>query len=182
MKKLDESQLVGKIRLGDERALAELIDRHQAAIARVVVGMLGNVPEAEDVGQEVFLRFWFSASHYRHEAEVRTYLTRIAINLSINELNKRKRKFGFMLNLGTETAEAFAAKVDSHEQVYSNAELIKAALSRLDTAHRSVVVLRLIEGYSTKETAEILNLPLGTVLSRLARAQEKMRNIIGKQP
>jgi RNA polymerase sigma-70 factor, ECF subfamily len=164
LKKLDESQLVGKMRQGDERALAELIDRHQEAVARVINSMLGFVPEADDICQEVFLRFWYSIDKYRHEAEVRTYLTRIAINLSINELNRRKRKMSFILSQLSVQTESNQIKVESSEKAFGDAQL----------------VLRLVEGYSTKETAEILGLPLGTVLSRLARAQEKMRKIIEK--
>ncbi|MDP3462524.1 MAG: RNA polymerase sigma factor [Bacteroidales bacterium] len=180
MKELDESQLVGKMRQGDEKALAELIDRHQSAVARVVNSMLGYVPEADDICQEVFLRFWYSIDKYRHEAEVKTFLTRIAINLSINELNRRKRKMSFILSQLSVQTESNQIKVESSEKAFGDAQLVASALNQLDPPHRSVVVLRLVEGYSTKETAEILGLPIGTVLSRLARAQEKMRKIIAK--
>lgn len=180
MKNLSESDLVGLIRGGDERAFSELVSRHREAVVRVIGSMLGNVPEADDIGQEVFVRFWRSVENYRHEAEVRTYLTRIAINLSINELNRRKRKLSYLLPLALSQKESEQVNLESHEKAYSDSEIVAAALQRLDPVHRSVIVLRLVEGYSTKETADILGVPLGTVLSRLARAQEKLRRIIEK--
>lgn len=180
MKNLDESELVGLIRSGDERAFAELVSRHREAVVRIIGSMLGNVPEADDIGQEVFVRFWRSVENYRHEAEVRTYLTRIAINLSINELNRRKRKLSYLIPFALNQQDSELVKLDSHEKAFSDAEIVSVALQRLDPVHRSVIVLRLVEGYSTKETADILGVPLGTVLSRLARAQDKLRRIIEK--
>jgi RNA polymerase sigma-70 factor (ECF subfamily) len=130
------------------------------------------------VGQETFIRFWNRAHRYRHEARLSTFLVKIAINLSLNELQKRKRRSGFLNSWKEEQKDGMAINKPLYDEKYSNNQLVEMALDRLDTEHRSVVVLRIVEGFSTKETAEVLGLPLGTVLSRLSRAQDKLRLII----
>jgi RNA polymerase sigma-70 factor, ECF subfamily len=175
-----EEQLVGLLKKGDHTALAEVIKRHESMVAKVIKGMLGDVPEAEDVGQETFIRFWKRVDLYKHEAKLSTFLLKIAMNLSINELHKRKKRFLFFNSWETEQKDGLAIYKPMHDDIFSNNQLIEMALSRLDPLHRSVVVLRLVEGFSTKETAEALELPIGTVLSRLSRSLEKLRLIIGQ--
>jgi RNA polymerase sigma-70 factor (ECF subfamily) len=169
---VNESDLVNRAQDGDTLAFKELVERHQGRVAATVYGMLGACPEAEDVGQETFIRFYRRIKHFRGESSVGTYLTRIAINLSLNELKRRKRTemWNKALHLGIDRA----AEHDTGE----NREIVNRALDQLEPRFRAVAVLRLIDGYSTKETAEILGLPLGTVLSRLARAQNKLKKIL----
>lgn len=177
---IDESELVLQVKNGNEEALAELIRRHQQLVARVVVGMLGNTPEADDVGQETFIRFWNAVQNYRHEAKVSTFLTRIAINLSINELRKRNKRFEWESSLeGTEFRKMSIAYPNESKRIDEN-EHISKALAAIEPDHRAVVILRLVQGYSTNETAQILGIPIGTVLSRLSRALEKLRIVIKK--
>lgn len=162
-------ELVSKARSGDLGAFKELVIRHEGKVAGVVRSMLGPTAEAEDVGQEVFIRFYGALSKFRGEAAVSTYLTRIAINLSLNELKKRKRSSSLI------RPEEHGAHVAAGDDRRDLKEMIDVELDRLDPEFRAVVTLRLIEGYSTEETADILSIPLGTVLSRLARAQQKLR-------
>lgn len=173
--------LVKQAKAGDQTAFTNLVKRYEGQIAATVIGMLGNTPEAEDVGQETFIRFYKALKNFRGDAEVGTYLTRIAINLSLNELKKRKRKNVFSLfsssNQDEDRIKAMAG--DDHETDRDTKELVHQAIQMLEPNFRSVVVLRMIDGYSTKETAEILNIPLGTVLSRLKRAQQKLQKILG---
>jgi RNA polymerase sigma-70 factor (ECF subfamily) len=109
---------------------------------------------------------------------VGTYLTRIAINLSLNELKKRKRVVSLFTQKQEESGWSDLSDEGRDADRRDAREVVEAALQELDEGFRAVVVLRLIEGYSTKETAEILNLPLGTVLSRLARAQKQLKEIL----
>lgn len=102
------------------------------------------------------------------------------MNLSLNELNRRKKRFLRFGGLLENTQEVMKQQSPYQEEVFVNNQLVELALTGLDAAHRSVVVMRLLQGYSTKETADILNVPLGTVLSRLSRAQDKLRSIIDK--
>lgn len=174
---MTDEELIQAASEGDENAFKTLIQRYQARVATTVKGMLGNCPEAEDVGQETFIRFYNNLTNFRGDASVGTYLTRIAINLSLNELKRRKRKsLIFFRKLSDEDFEIADEKAGS--DLNDNKELVQQAIQKLEPKFRSVVVLRLMDGYSTAETAEILKLPLGTVLSRLARGQQKLKEIL----
>jgi RNA polymerase sigma-70 factor (ECF subfamily) len=139
--------------------------------------MLGHTTEAEDIGQETFVRFYQSLHRFRGESSIGTYLTRIAINLSLNEIRKRQRRRTLFFSKNENAIENVPDAQDLKDQKETNA-LVQWGLQKLPPKFRSVIVLRLIDGYSTEETARILNLPVGTVLSRLARAQMKLREIL----
>ncbi len=171
-------ELVEKARTGDERAFVAIVRKFEPMVANVVKGMLGDVAEADDVGQEVFIRFYHSLDRYRGDAALRTYLTRIAINLSLNELKKKKRVVSLFTQKQEDAGYSDLSDGSRDIEKRDTREVVEAALQQLEEGFRSVVVLRLIEGYSTKETAEILNLPVGTVLSRLSRAQKQLREIL----
>jgi RNA polymerase sigma-70 factor (ECF subfamily) len=174
---LTDEDLVKDAREGDNRAFEELVRRYESVVAATVIGMLGNCAEAEDVGQETFIRFYRSLRKFRGESSVRTYLTRIAINLSLNEIKRRKRKRLLYTQKSVEEFHDIAdPKTRTEEGI--DPETVQHAVQDLDDDFRAVVVLRLIDGYSTAETAEILGIPIGTVLSRLSRAQKKLRTAL----
>ena len=168
--------LIERAREGDERAFRALVERHESRVASTVIGMLGPGDEAEDVGQETFIRFYRSLDRFRGDSSIATYLTRIAINLSLTALKKRKRlRSRFVSRDGaarTDAEDAWDPREDIERQ--DARRRVRAAVDRLSADHRAVVVLRMIEGYSTRETAEILEIPVGTVMSRLARAMERL--------
>jgi len=167
----EDLALVERVKSGDQRAFEQIVHKYRPMMARLIVGMLGNQQDADDVGQETFIRFYRSVHQYKGDASLGTYLTRIAINLALNELKRRQRRRWVSLD-----EKLYVSQGDVH---YSdNNELVQKSLEQLEPKYRTVVVLRLIQGFSTKETAQILKLPLGTVLSRLARAQEKLKPII----
>lgn len=171
---MTDEQLIQLSLEGNEAAFKQLIQRYQSRVASTVIGMLGNCPEAEDVGQETFIRFYNNLKNFRGDASVGTYLTRIAINLSLNELKRRQRKsLIFFRKMSDDDFEI--ADEGNDIEFDDKQELVQQAIQKLDPKFRSVVVLRLMDGYSTTETAEILNLPIGTVLSRLARGQQKLK-------
>jgi RNA polymerase sigma-70 factor (ECF subfamily) len=175
-KDLTDGQLIKEVLDGNRNAFRALVERYQARIAATVYGMLGQCPEADDVGQEVFVRFYKSLERFRGDAELGTYLTRIAINLSLNELKRRKRQ-----NKIIETEDVYDQQIadESAGGGYDGLkELVQDKIDILPPKYRVVLVLRLIDGHSVKETAGILHIPIGTVLSRLARAQKKMRELL----
>jgi len=154
------------------------VRRYGHTVAKTVSGMLGAGDDAEDVGQQVFIRFFRALDDYRGEAALGTYLTRIAINLSLNELKRRKRMSQIFFRPPESYPEKYEMKADNAESELDAEEVVNKALQNLEPKFRSVVVLRMIQGYSTKETAEMLKLPLGTVLSRLSRAQDKLKELL----
>lgn len=178
--KVSEAELVAKMQQGDELAFSEVITRYEAMVARVVIGMLGNTAEAEDVGQETFIRFWRSIESYRHEAKISTFLTRIAVNLSINELRRRSRRYEQMQRMDDKPFQHDVADSENVFERMDMQELLTQALEKIDYRQRSVVILRMVEGFSTKETAQMFGIPIGTVLSRLSRALDKLKETIKK--
>jgi RNA polymerase sigma-70 factor, ECF subfamily len=175
-----EDELIKASLNGDQSAYGEIVNRYEKMVARTVKGMLGDSVFAEDVGQEVFIKLYYSLSEFRGEAKLSTYIQRIAVNLTLNEIKRRKRFFSmFSQKANNEMFEYEVAEQDDEERKEAS-EIVNKALASMDPKFRIIVTLRMLQGYSTKETAEILNLPVGTVLSRLSRAQEQLRSILVK--
>ncbi len=175
----DDNYIIELVKNGNDAAFTVLVTRYKHIVAKTVIGMLGDCAEADDVGQETFVRFYKSINNFRGDSGLGTYLTRIAINLSLNELKRRKRKQLFFHSYNNER-QIEIADVNLDFENNDTKEIIDMAIKTLKPEHRSVVILRLVNGYSTKETAEILNVPVGTVLSRLSRAQVKLQEILKK--
>jgi RNA polymerase sigma-70 factor, ECF subfamily len=169
-----DKELIQRTVSGDLTAFTQLVKKYEKPVAATVISMLGFCSEADDVGQEVFISFYRNIGKFRYESGVKTYLIRIAINLSLNELKRRKR----LNSRFTDYKNITNVMAGDEQKEFDNQEVIQLAISKLDKKMKPVVVLRLIEGYSTKETAEILDIPEGTVLSRLARAQEILRDLL----
>lgn len=173
-----DQDLIARARAGDDTAFRDLVERYEGRVAATVIGMLGPGDEAEDVGQETFIRLYRSLDRFRGDSSLGTYLTRIAINLSLTALKKRKRWMSRFVS-GDETERVFPeAAVDPRGDLEreDQARMVRAAVGRLVANHRAVVVLRMIDGYSTRETARILDIPEGTVMSRLARAMDRLES------
>jgi len=163
---------------GNKDAFGEIVTRYRSMVARTVKGMLGDTVYSEDIGQEVFIKLYHSLSEFRGEARLSTYIQKIAINLTLNEIKRRKRFFSTFIHKGNdELYEVDIADENSAERNETR-EIVTKALMTLDPKFRVIVTMRMLQGYSTKETAEILDLPMGTVLSRLSRAQEQLRKIL----
>jgi len=172
----EEKILITNAKGGDENSFRQLVEKYQDQVARVVIGMLGNSDNARDVGQEVFIRFYRSMDQFKGESTLGTYLTKIAINLSLNEL--KKIKIAQLRIVGNIDSINDIEDLNQRQDKNEIKEFVQQAILKLEPDFRIVVVLRLIEGYSTKEVSEMLGIPLGTVLSRLARGQEKLKIIL----
>jgi RNA polymerase sigma-70 factor (ECF subfamily) len=176
----DEHELVKSSIGGDKKAFGEIVLRYQGMVARTVKGMLGDSVFSEDIGQEVFIKLYYSLSEFRGEAKLSTYIQKIAVNLTLNEIKRRKRFFSMFSQKGNSEMHEFEVVDQDHEGQKDAKELVSKALMKMEPKFRIILTMRMLQGYSTKETAEILNLPLGTVLSRLSRAQEQLRGILNK--
>ena len=174
-----DAELVDRAKAGDNNAFRILVERHEKSMARTVAAMLGPSAEVDDVVQETFIRFYRSLARFRGESSTGTYLKRIAINLSLDTLRRRKRETSRYVSRDDDRIYLPEPAIESvAEDAFDNRRLIDQALDALRPHHRSVVVLRLIDGYSTKEAARILKIPSGTVLSRLSRAIGHLREIL----
>jgi len=175
-----DDALVARVREGEERAFRQIVERYEGAVASTVVGMLGRGAEADDVGQEVFIRLYENLHQFRGEASLKTYLTRIAINQSLKALRRQKRWWHRFTSRDdpTQTVREPPVNEESVVEERDRAGLVRAALQHLSADHRAVVVLRLLNGYSTAETAEMLDIPEGTVMSRLYRATNRLEELL----
>jgi len=172
-----DEQLLQQAREGNMQAFRHLVERYEGAVAGTVIGMLGRGPDAEDVGQETFVRFYRALHRFRGDSSLKTYLTRIAMNQSLVVLKKRKtwrQRFVLRTDAMAEPMVDGAAVIDQQEHV----RLVHWALDRLSPHHRAVVVLRMLEGYSTRDAAAVLGIPQGTVMSRLSRAMTSLKDIL----
>ena len=174
-----EQALVRRARKGDDEAFRRIVERYEDLVAATVTGMLGPGPEAEDVGQKTFIRLYEALDQYRGEGGLAPYITRIAVNLSHNALKRRKRKNNRLISRDEDVhvAEPHTAGEPDLER-FDQKEWVQRALQQLSPKHRTVIVLRILNGYSTRETADLLDIPLGTVLSRLHRAQKKHKPLL----
>ncbi len=175
----DDLDLVSRIVDGDNRAFQEIIRRYENMVARTVKGMLGDIQQADDVGQDTFIRLYKSLRDFRGDSKLSTYIQRIAINQSLNEIRRKKRFLSlFFQSDDKEDMTEIDLESGDDEKTKDIKDYVNMAISKLEPDFRSVVILRAIQGYSTKETAEILDLPIGTVLSRLSRAKEQLKGLL----
>jgi RNA polymerase sigma-70 factor (ECF subfamily) len=180
----DDHHLLRRAADGDELAFRALVARHEQAVARVVTAMLGPGDDADDVGQETFVRLFRAGAAFRGEAQLSTYLTRIAMNLCCDVLERRRRRSGWPRLTGGEDDDtvplALPETADPLEEAERN-ETLHRAVESLEAKHKAVVVLRILEERSTRDTAALLGVPEGTVMSRLTRALGKLKVTLGPE-
>jgi len=177
---LGENELIKASIDGKKEAFSEIVNRYQTMVARTVKSMLGDSVFAEDIGQEVFIKLYYSLPEFRGEAKLSTYIQKIAVNLTLNEIKRRKRFLSMFSQTGNNEIHEYDVADHDDEERRDARELVGKALMKLEPKFRIILTMRMLQGYSTKETAEIIELPLGTVLSRLSRARDQLRNILKK--
>lgn len=166
----DEDTLIAQACRGDRQAFGLLIRRLEPAVAAVSIAMLGHDGDAEDAGQETMIRLFHALPAFRGQSSLRTFTTRIAVNIALDMLRRRRREAHGRQAFEHRTAAPAEPSVDPRGRL-DRQRRIRTALQVLSPEHRAVIVLRLILGHSTAETADLLSLPEGTVLSRLSRAR-----------
>ena len=182
---LSDADLIHAFRQGDETAFEELVRRYQRAVSNVIYLTLGDRQEVEDLTQEVFIRAYRSLSRFDENAKLYSWLYRIAVNLCIDEVRRKKIRKTISLNLMTESAlERERKSKDSHSP--ATAELLKAensdvilkALKKLSPAYRSALVLREYENMAYEDIADSLGVSVQAVKSRIFRARQEMRELL----
>ena len=167
----DSAEFVSRLRAGDRRAFEELVRTQQHRVYGLALRMLGNPAEAQDVAQEAFVRAHRGLAEFRGDARLSTWLYAIASRLCLNRLAGSERR---LVRLGDETLSRLPDTHPGPDQALERSELEEAlhrAIGELPEERRIVVVLRDVEGLAYEEIAEALELPVGTVRSRLHRAR-----------
>jgi len=171
----DPPGFLERLRAGEARAFEELVRGYQHRVFGVALRMLGNRAEAEEVAQEVFLRVHRAIAEFRGEAKLSTWLYAIASRVCLSRLGAGERR------AGREGEETLVRLANGHANPAAEAERgeLEAALHRaiaeLAEERRIVVVLRDLEGLAYEEIAEALEVPVGTVRSRLHRARMDLK-------
>ena len=176
---ISDHDLIARTLGGDDNAFAEIIRRYEGAVAATVINMVGY-EDADEVGQVTMIKLYNSLSKFKGDASLKTYVTRIAINASLDALRRRKRLFSRFFSLD-EDGVSEKAIVSDHGQGIELSESINRALSKLKPEFRAVAVLRLVQGYSTDEVSEILGVATGTILSRLSRARKQLSEYLREE-
>ncbi len=178
-----EEQLIAATLQGNDDAFRRIVDRYMDEVARTVTGMLGAGPEIDDVVQEVFIKLHRSLHTFRGDAALKTFIIRMAINKSLDALRKRKRMRWLQPWAHDDPWEPPSEETsDAHLTQEEDYVHLRRAVDQLPEGQRAVVILRLLEECSTEETALILNIPYGTVLSRLKRGVDKLKKHIETTP
>ncbi|MEP7134130.1 MAG: sigma-70 family RNA polymerase sigma factor [Chloroflexota bacterium] len=170
---VSEMELVGEAQSGDRNAFSELVRIHARGVFNVVYHMCGDALVAEDAAQETFIRAWQNLSSYRPQTPLRNWLYRIAFNAGLDMLRKEKRILPTAIedmNL-TDGQPGLEAQVSQNERT----SLVQKAVMSLPDASRAVLVLREYEGMSYQEISSTLDIPVGTVMSRLSYARNLLK-------
>lgn len=172
----DDAALLARVVDGDKEAFTILMRRHEDRVFAVCLRLMGSRSAALDASQETFLTLYRKAGQYRGTAAVGTWLHRIAVNTCYDLLRKEKRR-------PTEPMPDYFEPHDATAQdPYTSVELrpsIEQALAGLSPEFRSAVVLADVHGLSLPEVAETLEIPVGTVKSRLFRARRQLAAKLG---
>ena len=173
----DDAALIDETLAGQTQAFGQLVTKYQDRLYNAMVHVLGSADDAQDIAQEAFVQAFVKLDTFKRTSAFYTWLYRIAFNRAIS-LRRRKRLTNSLEQAretsGEEPAGKEGSPVEYMEQQDRVAQ-VQAALTQLSEEHRSVLVLRDMEGLHYDEISEILNLPVGTVRSRLHRARMQMR-------
>jgi RNA polymerase sigma-70 factor (ECF subfamily) len=186
---LSDHDLIEAAKHGDEAAFAVIVNRYRNPITNYLYRFLNDYEEAVDLAQETFVRVYFAIERYHTEYAFSTYIYRIATNLAISELRKRKRRTILSLTglFQTETDDTTEFQPQDKKPLPDKnliddeqGRVIAKAIATLPPKYRVPIILRDIEGRSYEEIATILELGLGTTKSRISRARgllkEKLKN------
>lgn len=168
-----ETNLIIQAQHGDRSAYAELVRRHYAEVVRVVYRLCGDTALAEDASQEAFLRAWMKLPTFQVGSPLRNWLFRIAVNAALDVLRRRPDE-----RLEEEQGLLVADPLPGPEAALiekERATLVQRAVQSLPEAARSVLVLREFGELSYQEISSVLNIPVGTVMSRLNYGRSRLR-------
>lgn len=180
-------ELMQRVKTGDRAAFSELYEIHKGPLFNFIYRMSWDRAAAEDCLQEVFIAVWKAAANWEPTAQVNTWLFKIARNIWINEGRRSKRRPALFSFLGSSDEESGApdfpdagAGPDESALGVEARAAVRKAVDQLPEKERMVVLLSEFEGLKYAEIAEILEIPVGTVKSRMSSASERLRALLRK--
>lgn len=180
-----DAELVRFARDGDRQAFEELVSRHRDKVFSRAYSMVGNVDDATDLSQEAWIKAWQRLRQFHGDSSFATWLTRIAINVCLDFLRRRKRARFESTETLEETiggVERLLPPVDVDPLAGLEREELRAridtAMAELSDAHRTVIILHTFEGLEYKEISKRMGCSLGTVMSRLFYARRRLAGLL----
>lgn len=175
----NETELVTQAQIGDRNAFGELTRIHAQGVRNVIYRMCGDAQLAEDAAQETFIRAWQKLPSYRPQTPLRNWLYRIAVNAATDMLRRERRIMpddinDLHLTDGRLGPESLASRNE-------RTAIVQKAIRSLPDASRAVLVLREYEGLSYQEISSTLDIPVGTVMSRLNYARKLLKTKLEPQ-
>lgn len=174
-----ETSLVSRAQHGDRSAYGELVRRYHASVIHVVYRLCGDAHLAEDAAQEAFIRGWQHLPSYHPHSPFRNWLYQIAVNVALDTLRKETKVSPKALDdlpLATSDPSPETAVIQAERR-----SLVQKAILTLPPSSRVVLVLREYEGLSYQEIASALEIPIGTVMSRLNFGRSRLKEILAPQ-
>ncbi len=174
----DEAQLIRTTLAGEPAAFGQLVLKYQDRLVNTLYRLLGSAEDARDVAQDAFVQAFLKLETFRGSAAFYTWLYRIAFNLAMSHRRRQRPTVSLDVSRSEHGLEPVDSQPPPEAQLArcDRARLVHAALAELAVDYRQVVVLRELEGCRYEEIAQILELPIGTVRSRLFRARLQLRD------
>ena len=182
---MQDELLIRRAQRGDADAFEQLLLEHQKNVYNLCYRMAGNPDDAMDLSQETFLRAWRCLDQYQFASAFSTWLYRLCSNICIDFLRRRRRQ---------QTVPLTFEDADGEEQTYAvpdvqplpeeqvelklTRETLAAAMAQLLPEHRAVLQLRVVNELSSEQIADVLDIQIGTVKSRLSRARNQLKKIL----
>ena len=177
---VNDDQLIAQTLEGNRDAFGELVTKYQVRLYNTMIQIVGSTEDAYDVTQDAFLQAYLRLDTFRRSSKFYTWLYRIAFNVAVG-MRRRHRSHRMAESLQMELHDRLLDRENRPEENLISQENIKTvrdAVERLEHEFRSVVILRELEEFSYEEIAEILEIPIGTVRSRLHRARMLIREYL----
>jgi len=182
----NERLLLKRAKKGDVDAFEQLIEKYQKKVYNIALKMLGNKEDAYDMSHEVFIRVYRSIDKFKEQASLSTWIYKITTNVCLDEIRRRKNRFTVSIDDDMELNDSKVKRQIEYDGpspeiiVEENElrEIINKSIQQLPEQYRVVTILRDIQGFSYEEIANILDVPQGTVKSRINRARAMLRDIL----
>lgn len=182
-----ELALIRAVQRGDQEAFAKILATYEKQVYNLCLRMTANHEDAADLTQEAFIKVWRGVGNYKFESSFSTWIYRLTSNVCIDFLRSKKRRPTISLTQEEEQDGAAELEVPDaaplpEEQLLQREHQreIAAAMAQLDEEFRMILTLRVLDDLSYEQIAEVMDLKVGTVKSRLARARTKLKNILTK--
>ncbi|MEO1526918.1 MAG: sigma-70 family RNA polymerase sigma factor [Planctomycetota bacterium] len=176
-RELDEPALIDRALSGDRTAFAELVRQNQDRLFASMMQVTGSPEESEEVTQEAFIRAFIKLDTFQRNSQFFTWLYRIAFNSALTRRRKKRARVSLdqvREDNGLEVSSSFEA-VDEPMLRDERVKLVRAAIATLTEEHRNILTLREMDDFSYEEIAEVLEISIGTVRSRLSRARRQLK-------